>query len=343
MMNLHSESINILEKARMKNKPRTLLLIFIVLTLAGLACNYPFFGSPTPIIFPTPDFTMTAIFNPTETALLETLPTETLTQLPPTPLLPTNTLVPTDTLVPTPTSTPLPPTPAPTNTNTPTQSFVGPGARPRYGLAAYYFSNPPEIDTNSNDWKVDPYPVEAVVFGKGDHKGVGDLSARVRLGWDEDYLYLYARVIDDVYAQNASGANLFKGDSLEILLDTNVSADYYLAALTLDDYQLGISPGSDEPGEDTEAYLWFPTSSEGSKDNVKIAAREREDGYVVEAAIPWSVFDVSPSNGRHFGFAISISDNDDQSQNLQQSMVSSSPIRVLADPTTWGDLVLIKD
>jgi hypothetical protein len=260
-----------------------------------------------------------------------------------TTLPPTNTLIPTNTFIPTLTNTPLPPTPVPTNTNTPTQSFVGPGSRPKFGLTAFYFTNPPSIDTNLEDWKVDPYPVEAVVFGKGDHKGLGDLSAKVRVGWDKNYLYLGVRVIDDVYVQNASGANIFKGDSIEILLDTNVSADFYLAALNSDDFQLGISPGSPAPAQNTSAYLWFPSSSEGARGNVVIASRSREDGYVIEAAIPWGVFGVSPVNGQNFGFAISVSDNDNPNQNVQQSMVSSSPIRVLSDPTTWGNLVLVQD
>jgi hypothetical protein len=54
------------------------------------------------------------------------------------------------------------------------------------------------------------------------------------------------------------------------------------------------------------------------------------------------VFDVKPFNGQHFGFAFSISDNDNPNQNIQESMVSYVPIRTLNDPTTWGDLTLIK-
>jgi hypothetical protein len=338
----------------MKKKKNRPLLILVILLGVTLACNYSRFSAPTAIVFPTPDFTMTALFNPTLTSppVLTSTPTLALpTNIPPTG---TSIATGTNTSVPTPTSTPLPPTPTPTRTNSPTPSFVGPGSRPNYGLAAFYFSNPPEIDTNSDDWKVDPYPIEAVVFGKSDYKGVGDLSARVRVGWDFNNLYLFVRVFDDVYVQNASGANLFKGDSLEILLDTNVSDDFYLAALTSDDFQLGISPGipgpddnvssdSSAPGQDSEAYLWYPTSLAGSKSGVVIASRDRVDGYVVEAAISWSVFNVQPKPGRHFGFAFSVSDNDNPDKNLQQTMISSSPIRILADPTTWGDLVIIQD
>jgi hypothetical protein len=181
-----------------------------------------------------------------------------------------------------------------------------------------------------------------VVFDKTNYDGIDDISGRAMIGWDEKNLYLGIRVIDDKYVQKASGSNLFKGDRLDILLDTDVSSDYYLGALNGDDYQLGISPGSPLIKENLEAYLWYPKSIEGGQDNVTIASRARDDGYIIEAAIPWSVFDVSPSNGQHFGFAFSISDNDNPNENIQQSMVSYVPIRTLSDPTTWGDLILVK-
>jgi hypothetical protein len=202
--------------------------------------------------------------------------------------------------------------------------------------------DPPSIDGELDDWDFDRYPIESVVYGNQNWKGTDDLSGRAMLGWDEDYLYVAVRVLDDVYAQNASGENLFKGDSLEILLDVDVPGDYYYGALSGDDYQLGLSPGSPDPGEDPEAYLWFPRSREGRPSKVVIDGRSREDGYIIEAAIPWFNFNVSPYKNQHFGFCLSISDNDNRDKNEQQSMVSSALTRLLSDPMTWGDLTLIR-
>lgn len=202
--------------------------------------------------------------------------------------------------------------------------------------------NPPEIDGELDDWDFDRYAIEYVVFGGQNWNGTDDLSGRAMLGWDNDYLYVAVRVLDDVYAQNASGENLFKGDSLEILLDVDVPGDYYYGALSADDYQIGLSPGSPDPGEDPEAYLWFPRSLQGTPRKVAIDAHSREDEYIIEAAIPWFTFNVSPYNGQHFGFCLSISDNDNHDRNEQQSMVSSAQTRQLSDPMTWGDLTLIR-
>jgi hypothetical protein len=320
-------------------KQRTLLLILGMMFLTTLACNFPFISSPTPIVFPTPDLTMTAVFNPTVTGGAVIFPTQTPPPLWTSPTATQMGQLPT----PLPTNTPIPPTPTPLPTPTPTKSYAGPENRPKFSMTGYHFSNPPNIDGRLGEWKQDRYLIENVVFGKSNHTGPEDLSGRAMIGWDDSNLYLGIRVIDDKYVQNAKGSDLFKGDSLDILLDTNVPSDFYLAALNGDDFQLGISPGSPNPNDNSEAYLWFPKSSEGARGEVVVAARTREDGYVVEVAIPWSVFSVSPFHEQHFGFALSISDNDNKNQNLQQSMVSYVPIRTLNDPTTWGDLTLIKD
>ena len=75
-------------------------------------------------------------------------------------------------------------------------------------------------------------------------------------------------------------------------------------------------------------------------DKITIAAVGGDELYRIEAAIPWSVFGVTPSVNSHFGFALSVSDNDDTGTNVQQSMASSASTRKLTDPTTWGELVL---
>ena len=320
----------------------SLFLVAGLLILAALACNLPFFTRPTPQpVFPTPDLTMTAIFNPppitpSSTAFIPTQPLPTQT-IPPSAEIPTVSA----TLVPSPTSTPTNPPPPPPPP-TPTTSYVGPAMRPNFSLPAQYMDNPPEIDGELDEWEFDRYPIESVVYGGKNWNGTDDLSGRAMLGWDDDYLYLAVRVLDDVYAQDASGENLYKGDSLEILLDTDVSADYYSAVLSADDYQIGLSPGSPDAGVDPEAYLWYPLSEEGRPQKVAIDALSREDEHIIEAAIPWFNFGVDPYKGQHFGFCLSISDNDNRDKDEQQSMVSSALTRQLTNPTTWGDLTLIR-
>jgi hypothetical protein len=149
-------------------------------------------------------------------------------------------------------------------------------------------------------------------------------------------------VKDDHYVQNASGQDLYKGDSIDILLDTNLYDDFYYNQLSADDYQLGISPGKGSVDGTREAVLWYPRDYMGSKNSVKIGSLGGDGIYRVEARIPWSVFNVSPSNWKHFGFALSVSDNDNSGWNEHESMVSSAGNRHLTQPMTWGELVLAR-
>lgn len=323
------------------------------LLLIAAACNYPGVPAPTPFDFATPNGTLTAVFEPSAT--VPGLPTSNdgATQTP----LPTSTWIPTQgpagtgtsapaTQQPAATNTTAPPTTAPTQAPTQTPASTAtrdvPAARGGTSIRAEYMRNEPFIDGNFDEWDLERFRINTVVYGRQQYEGEEDLSARsVMAGWDEEFLYLAVRVIDDVYAQNASEEDIFLGDSLEILLDANVRADYYVDELSPDDFQIGVSPGSPNPGEQPEAYLWFPRSIEGELGRVGVDALGVDDGYRVEVAIPWSTFDIDPASNLHLGFALSISDNDDPEEDEQQSMISTAPNRTLTDPTTWGDLVLV--
>ncbi len=234
------------------------------------------------------------------------------------------------------------PTSTPTEMPTPTVSFSGPGMRSGTSIAADYLNNPPNINGYLGDWDEGIYPASEVVYGSANRTDNPDLSSTVMVGWNEAYLFVGARVKDSQYVQNANGENIFKGDSVEILLDTDVGSDFYYNYLSVDDYQLGVSPGSPKIGDNAEAYLWFPKSISGNRSQVKIGVLETSNGYHIELAIPWSVFNVSPYEGQHLGFAFSVSDNDTLGTTEQQSMISNVATRLLSSPMTWGDLTLVK-
>ncbi len=323
---------------------RATRLIFVCVVLFLLAaCTFP---APTssPVASLTPNQTMTALFStPLAT---QPLPTKTLpgiiTATPQPTAEPSATLEPTATSIPPtavpPTSTPLPPT----ATSKPPTATPDTSHRAGTSFQAQLLSTAPVIDGDWGDFPQRDYAAQFVVFGKQNWTGSEDLSASFRVAWDKNYLYLAAKVRDDVYVQNASGVNLFKGDSLELLLDTNVSGDFFKTQTDSDDYQLGISGGRPDVNGTREAWLWQPTNVAGARTQVKIAATRNESVHLTryEVAIPWSMFGVTPKSGMHFGFVLSVSDNDNPNKNEQQTMVSSDRDRDLFDPTTWNDLVL---
>jgi hypothetical protein len=331
-------------------------VVAIIIVFGLTACTLPGFSTPTPFSFPTPDKTMTALFEPTQAApatSAATLPgnedQKTATEAAPSETSEVE-------------ETEIPPTETgePTETIEPTDTYEGPSVRSGPSITAYYMESSPEIDGDLSGWAPPIQKViNHVVYGAAKHSGDADCSGTVVSGWNKDYLFLGIRVKDDKYVQEASKEKIYLGDSIEILFDRYVSYDYYLQAMTSDDYQIGISPGKGaivcyinngkvasmipiicEPNP-PEAYKWFPKTEAGKITVMKIGALEGGKGYQVEMKIPWSVLGVTnPSAGDHFGFAIAINDNDSAGTLNQQTVVSNVPGRYFADPTTWGDLYL---
>ncbi len=309
---------------RPKNRPLSLLLLIII--LVSMSCNLPLMAAPTPFVFPTPDMTMTALFAPTE-------------------IIPTDTAVP-DTATPEPTETPLPtatdsPTNTPTNTAIPATA-VPPSHRSSPHIEAQYVKKAPQLDGGWGDWVAIEYPANYVVYGAQNWKNAGDLSASVMVEWDEDYLYVAWKVYDDKYVQISTGDEIYLGDSVEVLLDTFVQSDYWYQYLNWDDVQIGASPGKNSVGNKPQAYLWFPSDRAGTTTKVIVGTKTFSEGYRVTIGIPWKTLGVTPYTGARYGFAASVSDDDSKHGGSQQSMVSTSPNRILTDPTTWGDLILVK-
>ena len=339
-------------------KTRKLQAIFMVAIIIAVltGCTLPGFSTPTPFIFPTQDKTMTALFEPTQevpaTSAADGDPSDSEGESTATPkVVPTNTqdVAATDEVP----DTKTPPPPAPTQTAI---SYAGPAIRSGPSLQVEQRTFSVVIDGDLSEWTAPSHDViKYVVFGAANWTDLMDNSGSVMAAWDADYLYFGVTVKDDIYVQEANNEKLYLGDSLEIVFDRYVSGDYYLQAMTGDDYQIGISPGrygiagyvvsgkvSALVGtEPPMAYMWAPKASAGVKSTIKIGAKETVSGYQVEFKVPWSLIGVTnPKSGDHYGFAISISDNDLAGKLLQQSMVSNVSTRFYANPTSWGDLYL---
>ena len=319
-----------------------LLTMILVIAFFAVACNLPIFNAPEEPGDIAPNLTLTALFDtsmnipPTvtpaqPTAAQENPPTTAPTTAPTAGL---QTEVPTiePSLVPTATNTSIPPTPE---------------VRQRGGalMKAGYLADAPVMDGTYAEWvdKTNKYAIPHIVWQKTNWKDVADLEGVFAVAWDEDYLYVSVKVTDDVFVQNKSGEMLYLGDSIEILIDANLDGDFFTTSLSADDYQFGISPGNPDKGIDEEVYLWYPTSKKGSKAKVLVSSQfETSPIYRVEVGIPWSMLEITPAKGLHIGFAVSVSDNDKTGENLQQTMISTTATRDFLDPTTWGELVLVK-
>lgn len=196
--------------------------------------------------------------------------------------------------------------------------------------------SPPVLDGMLDDWRSDPIDITAAVFGDEYWEGPTDLSAKAFGGWDDENLYLGVRVVDDVFSQPSRGEELYLGDSLEVQLDTQLEEDWDTDSYSADDWQIGLSPG-DFAGQGPEAHIWRPADHPAA--GIRLSARLLDDGYILEAAIPWTAIDVDANRVRSVGLALNVSDNDVAAP-AQLTMISSSPARSWADPRSFGTLVL---
>jgi len=291
------------------------LLILAALMVLITACNLPFFQEEEQSIFDQPAQTLTAMF--------AAFPTPTQSASSP---------------VASPSSTP--------TSNTPTSEAASTAAnleRSASHVVAKYLSKKPVLDGDWGDWKQNTiaYPAYYVTYGLKEWEDDSDLEASFILGWDESFLYVGVKVKDEVYVQNASGEMIFKGDSVELLIDTDLTGDFYSTSMSADDYQLGISPGKGSTSGTPEAYLWYPLSQKGSiSDQIAISSTSTAGIYRLEARIPWSVLQITPYQGMRLGFEFSVSDNDNVTTNIQQSMVSNIASHAFMNPTAWGELIL---
>ncbi|MCW5851697.1 MAG: hypothetical protein KIT87_16615 [Anaerolineae bacterium] len=183
-----------------------------------------------------------------------------------------------------------------------------------------------------------PVAVDSPVFGAASWQGAQDLSGQLWTGWDAANLYLLARVTDDVFVQEATGILLYQGDSIELQFDADLAGDFTSRVYNDDDWQIGLSPGN-LVGPSPQWQWWVYRGNPGAG-AIQIQARLETDGYTLAAALPWSLLRTEPRQGMTYGFALNINDNDTPGTKQQKSMVSTSPVRQLNDPTSWGTLQL---
>ncbi|MFQ5942119.1 MAG: sugar-binding protein [Anaerolineales bacterium] len=315
--------LNSQEMDRTVNSQHRKLLAGLALVGAIFACTLPGTSSPTPFVIPTADVTLTAMFSETE----DRAPTQ-----PPITLGPGSSPTPSPTVILGAVSS----TPVAGGTTTPISQDTRPNGIP---VEAAFIDTPPTLDGDLGEWSSSTFNANKVVFGASNWTGASDASGVYYIGWTNEALYIAIAVTDDTFVQVSSGSSLYKGDEVELQIDTNLKGDFFSNILSSDDYQIGLSPGNfGTLGK--ESWRWYPRSTRGPLSVITIHAKSRSDGYDMEAKIPWSVFGLTPSEGARYGFALSVSDNDLKGAPVQQSMVSSVSSRTLSNPTTWGTLIL---
>ena len=176
-------------------------------------------------------------------------------------------------------------------------------------------------------------------FAEGDVKDSGDLSAEVRILWDEDNIYLLASVKDDVPMKNKyEKLELWKGDCRELFVSvdpTKIPEKGYSSF----DFQILIG---------TNGKMWIPGQRKGGiRNNIPVlsraVAKRSNDGYVLEAKVNIANFWDKPLNvfskGNILGFDIAIGDADESGMR-DSKLVWNGTAENYKDSAIWGRLKL---
>ncbi|MFA5164825.1 MAG: sugar-binding protein [Candidatus Omnitrophota bacterium] len=162
--------------------------------------------------------------------------------------------------------------------------------------------------------------------------GKEDLSADIYMLWDDDALYVAAKVTDDVPFDNSKeGPDIWDGDALEIMLGLDDKADPKRMFFGKKDYQIGISPGNEKDIKAGE-WVWRRDDYVGG---IEVASVRWDKGYIIESKIPFKALGgFKPEVGRKIDFDISVDDADTHKRELQFTWYGTK--NVYADPSEWG-------
>ncbi|OPA73585.1 hypothetical protein BVG16_27630 [Paenibacillus selenitireducens] len=138
----------------------------------------------------------------------------------------------------------------------------------------------------------------------GSYNGPEDFSGTVWATYDNDHLYMTARVHDDVYSQTKQGSEIWQGDSIQFAVSAGMPGE------NLQWYEYGMALTSQGP----ELYRWMaPQGIEtGSivSPNLQVTRDEAAKDTIYKLALPWSeLAPIVPSDGI-LSLSIVVNEND---------------------------------
>jgi len=213
----------------------------------------------------------------------------------------------------------------------------------------------PTIDGSFDDWRSVPEnDTDAAVFGAAQRRP--GLTATWQALWDTEALYLHAVVVDPVVTPTQGPApQWWNGDavSFEIGPDARTLArtaplrpgqDFHVILAVRDDTDRRAAADVNTVGTSAQGRVVFATGTE--RPEISVVARSRDDGYELEARIPWTEVgrSVAPQRGDVLAMNVNLSDATGPGANWAlRTMLSSNPQRSGANqnlPARWQSVAL---
>ncbi|MBN2308286.1 MAG: hypothetical protein JXR94_04910, partial [Candidatus Hydrogenedentes bacterium] len=202
-------------------------------------------------------------------------------------------------------------------------------------LGIPYKPDPPlAVDGDLADWREVPNAMaltspEQVVWGAANWESPEDLSATVRTAWRGECLFIAAEVEDDNLRQTQRGANIWRGDHVEVYVDVCPDVEGERDTYGEGQFQLAFSPGNFLDTGDAltdcppEAFCFVPVGK--AVEGVAVGAERSGTGWRIEAAVPWEFLGLAGAKeGVIVRIELAVSDTD-TAEPQQESMMTTSP------------------
>ncbi len=137
------------------------------------------------------------------------------------------------------------------------------------------------------------------------HSGKIELNGQAWLHYDQDNLYLSARIEDNVHSAQAAGANIWGNDSIQFALSPGIPGE------SLGWYEYGISDTPEGP----QIYRWTTMGGlpAGLVHNGKVAVSrdEQQKLTIYKLALPWSeLIPIGAGRQEVMSFSLLVNEND---------------------------------
>lgn len=185
--------------------------------------------------------------------------------------------------------------------------------------AARYAKQKPKIDAvmESGEWDKTTYlysdSSEQVYLSAGYvWNGTDDLSAKTIISYDEDNIYLYLDVTDDIHSASDKNSNIWKNDSVQFGITFGQKEHDVFVGGTFTEISFSDTPDGAVIWRHASEANAFPT---GRVEGGEIAVRRTGTHTFYEVSVPWkeiTASDIDFDTLSKIGFSMLINDNDGQ-------------------------------
>ncbi len=188
---------------------------------------------------------------------------------------------------------------------------------------------PPILDGQNDDWQTDT-TYQLSNFLEGGIVSPGDLKAEFQVTYDDNYLYIFGKITDEVLLNDSPSA--WQDDGLELYLDGgNEKSSTYDA----NDHQLVFGVN--------ETYIYYPSGPADNPVGVEMMQVVTADGYQMEISVAWSFIGVNLSDGQSLGIDIHVNDDDTSGGRDAKLSWNATVDNSWLDASTFGTMELSDD